>query len=147
MLLLHSNSTYFVKLVLLTLSGQRAAIGNAICRPLFFLPEILVFAHEQSLVHKYRILIRCLVLFFLISPFPFLLSSFFFLLSSFSFNNIYIRCISLSPSIIAPFAPFLSNFLDFFPVILCRFTELSYLCTRKTGTTPASWRSCFSCAD
>lgn len=70
-LLLQSNSTYFVKLVLLTLSGQRAAIGNAICRPSFFLPEILVFAHEQSLVHKYRILIRCLVLFFLISPFSY----------------------------------------------------------------------------
>ena len=43
-----------------------------------------------------------------------LLADFSFLLSDFSFNNIYIRYISLSPSIIAPFAPFLSNFLDFF---------------------------------
>ena len=74
MLLLHSNSTYFAKSVLLTLAGQCAAMGNPVYWPVFFLIENWVFAHEQCLVLKYPILIRCLVLFFLISHFSFLLS-------------------------------------------------------------------------
>ena len=45
-------------------------MGNLVYWPVFFLIENWVFAHEQCLVLKYPILIKCLVLFFwfLLSP-------------------------------------------------------------------------------
>ena len=52
--------------------------------------------------------------------------------------------------IVAPFSRFPVRLFHYFlkksfPT-LCQFAEKSYLCTRKTGTTPTNWRSCFSYA-
>ena len=54
-----------------------------------------------------------------------------------------IRCIL---PFIVPSTPLFSYFLKISFMFLCWFAEKSYLCTRKTGTTPTDWRSWFSYA-
>ena len=58
-----------------------------------------------------------------------------------------IRCTLLISVIIVLFTLFFLVFLKKSFLFLCRFAEKSYLCTRKTGTTPTYWRSWFSYAN
>ena len=58
-----------------------------------------------------------------------------------------IRCALLLFVIIVLFTLFFLHFLKKSFPFLWWFEEMLYLCTRKTGTTPTYWRSCFSYAN
>ena len=138
-------------------------MGNTAYWPLFSTPENKVFAHEQVSAPKYPILIAHVVIFFFFlymvvlarkngmvslslhhnSFVHRLLNRFFpplialLLLSPFFFLP-YINIIRYTYSYRPCFLFILCVFHIFFKFsfsFLCRFAELFYLCTRKTGTT------------